>query len=188
MDSTNSSSSTISTDDQSHPKMEELATFIKQYCSNTILGAESGFFKTLGPFAKEPQATFILTEYIGKYHNMAYKALILDTDKYFVEQYGKMNEISGHSYICLLNITLNICAILEQGVDRKKLDITSYDKYMESLTSQIELMLSKMNLAKFLSHKCTGVDIKSCNPNEDFIVLKRTKVETKPENSDSDSD
>ncbi len=188
MDTTNSTNSTNLTNDEPHPKMEELSNLIKEYCSKTILGAESGFFKTLGPFAKEPQATFILTEYIGKYHNMAYKSLILDTDKYFVENYSKMNEISGHSYICLLNITLNICAILEQGVDRTKLDVSNYEKFIGSVENQINSMLGKMNLAKFLSHKCSGVDIKSCNPNEDFVVMKRRVVEKNKDNDDSDSD
>ena len=171
--------------EQPHPKMKELSVYIKEFCVNTILGSESGFFKTFGKFAKEPQATFILSEYIAKYHNMAYKALILETDKYFLEEYGRMHEISGHSYICLLNITLNICAIIEQSIDREKLCIENYEQYMDSIKSQVEVITGKMNLDKFLSHKCTGIDIKSCNPDEDFVVLRFNKDNTHKEESDN---
>ncbi len=59
---------------------------------------------------------------------------------------------------------------------------------MNSLENQINSMLEKMNLAKFLSHKCSGVDIKSCNPDEDFVVMKRRVVEKNKDNSESDSD
>jgi hypothetical protein len=156
-----------------HEKIIELVFYIKQITYNTILGTESAMYKKLKEHVKSPMMNSFVIQNICKYHNYAYKSLILDSDKYIFDEFGRMNEISGHSYICLLNITLNLCLLVEEKLDRNLLDDSTYDNYMNVVRNYVKEILKVMNLEKFISHKCTGIDIKSCNPDEDFVVIKQ---------------
>ena len=83
------------------------------------------------------------------------------------------NELA-HSYICLLNIIFTFTSSLIDLIDRTKLDDSTYSNYMSSVENQIKQLeiFTPQHLEKFISHKCEGIDIKSCDPNEDMFYIK----------------
>lgn len=70
-------------------KLAKLAFKIKEFCYNSILGFESGYYKTNKSEVKKLQTKVIASYFIVDYHNQSYKALILDSDPYIVEQYNQ---------------------------------------------------------------------------------------------------
>ncbi len=164
------------TSEQQSDKIVQLSFKIKDFCYNTIIGFESGIYKTHKYLVKKLEIKSIALGFIASYHNGSYKSLILDNDPYIVEKYGEMHTISTHSYICLLNITMLICKTIIQKMIREFLDDSSYDNYMQMVKLQIKMILNTIELEKMLCHNCTGEDIKKCNPNEDmFNIVTQSK-------------
>lgn len=159
-------------------KLAKLAFEIKDFCYNSILGFESGYYKTNKTEVKKNQTKIIASYFIVDYHNQSYKALILDSDKYIVEKYGSMHSIISHSYICLLNITLMVCKYIIDKMIREFLDDSSYPNYMQMVKLQLTMLLDKIHLENMLSHKCTGEDIKKCDPELKIFSIKAREDNT----------
>ncbi len=168
-------------------KLSKLAFKIKEFCYNSILGFESGFYKTNKSEVKKIQTKVISSYFIVDYHNQSYKALILDSDQYILEQYGQMHSIISHSYICLLNITLMVCKYLIDGMVREFLDDSSYSNYMQMVKIQLKLLLDKVQLENMLSHKCSGEDIKKCDPELKIFSIKARENNNEENNNEENN-
>ena len=156
-------------------KNKQLARLICQFCESTMLGHESGFYKACGSLIPVPRDKLktgmflpLIRDATCSYLNNTYRSLIIKNDPYIIQKFGEMQSVNHHSAICLLNIIAMIIMNVHFNLDRENLDITSYDKYMESIKAQINDKLKEMNgkLTSTISHECHGVDISTCNPNE----------------------
>lgn len=159
-------------------KTMQLANLILDFTKNSIMGTESGLYKTLKQLVRSPIIKNVQMNFLVEYFNGAYRAIILNGDQYFVSKFSEMHNILDHSYICLLNITFAICIQLVEIINRDELDISSYDNYMESLAIQItnnEIFKPEV-VAQFLSHTCQGIDIKTCDPNEPMFYAKEKEA------------
>lgn len=57
--------------------------------------------------------------------------------------------------------------------DRILFDITSYEKYMNSVENVLDTCKKFLvsELPDMISHTCSGIDIKTCNPNEPLFYI-----------------
>ena len=107
----------------------------------------------------------------GNYLNAAYRSLIREDDPYILEQFNKMANCMNHSKICLLNIVFYVIMSIHPNFDRSKFDTSSYEAYMEGVNQQLDSMLLGATgaLMQSVSHQCNGMDIKTCDPNDDMF-------------------
>jgi hypothetical protein len=152
----------------------KLSNLILDFVKNTILGIESGMYKTMRLEIKDTLIKIIQINFLVEYFNKAYSALILNTDQYFVQKFKEMHEELNHSYICLLNITFNFTIQLVQQINRDNLNVNTYELFMKSLEDEIiqHNIFQPSMIEPFISHTCTGIDIKTCNPNEPLFFIK----------------
>ncbi len=157
----------------------QLVKLIVEFSRNTILGQESGVYKSISnssiplPLSalKTNNIAALYSKSITVYLNKCYRSLILDDDRYITDQFNKMSDLMNHSKICLLNIIAKCIQFLFAMIDRQKLDISSYDNYMSSLSSQ--MILNRESFEMFVgavNHGCQGKDIKTCDPDTDMFV------------------
>ncbi len=165
-------------------KKLKMANIMIEFINNTISGHESGFYKMYYFNDSENINTLkynamdgMITSSAVNYLNQAYKSLIRENDPYFLKYFKGMAKVMNHSYICLLNIVFVTLINVHRNIDRSKLDIDTYDKYMESIESQLEELLEKIKgtIIQSISHKCTGDDIKNCDPNDDLFIIGEMK-------------
>lgn len=149
------------------------------FCKNTIVGHESGLYKSihqglmrLSPESLKDEAMIgPITLLTMNYMNSAYRSLILKNDKYIMTQFEEMQKLHNHSAICLLNIIFFLLINLHSSLARSQFNLSSYDDYMQCVDIGLEKALFKYHkeLINKLSHTCTGIDITTCNPNEDLF-------------------
>jgi hypothetical protein len=152
----------------------KLAQLMVDFTESTILGVESGMYKTIKHLLKENNIKQIQYGFCVEYYNSAYRSLILNNDTYFVEKFTEMHQELSHSYICLLNIIFTISLRLIDSIDRNKLDDSTYDKYIKSVQKEIKKaeFFKVEYFEPLLSHTCSGTDIKTCNPDEPLFFIK----------------
>lgn len=151
-------------------EINPLAKLLSDFCFNTIMGHESGMYKALKGESMDTLRTEVTKSMIQlvtvDYLNKIFVSLIVNDDPYVVNKFDEMRKINNHSPICLLTIMMVYIMEIHLSLDRTKLDISTYEKYMDSvllqLTPKFEEALNK--LSGSISHKCTGIDIKTCNP------------------------
>ena len=149
-----------------------LAKLICDFCFETMQGHESGMYKFLPTQDLDdlltPNMIFVIKDATLNYLNEAYKSLILKSDPYIQDKFDAMCKVNGHSEICLLNIIAAFIMNIHISLDRSKFDISSYDTYMQSVMVQLNAKreTSLDTLSKSISHKCTGTDISTCDPNQ----------------------
>ena len=144
-----------------------LSTLIRKFCFNTIRGHESGLYKSAlyRDIMQTDMAVIILAHITIEYLNGCYKSLILRNDKYVIDVFDDMQKIDNHSVICLLHIILETIKMVHFRFDRNKLDMTNYDCYMISVDKELTDKIKIVDkLEEILSHKCNGIDIKTCDP------------------------
>ena len=91
-----------------------IARMICGFIRATTVGHERAIFRTL---PKEQINVIKVPEIVGqlfvgatvRYFNAAYRSLILKNDPYIQVSFGQMQQVCGHSYICLLNIVFANC-------------------------------------------------------------------------------
>jgi hypothetical protein len=155
-----------------------LSFLIKQFTINTMIGQESGLYKSLS--SDETRKKLLSTngikavfpEFIINYLNGCYKSLILKDDKYVTEKFTEMKSVHNHSEICLLNIIAFLISFVHNKIDRAKFNIESYDKYIISATEEITKILDEVDLETKLNHQCNGMDIGKCDPNKPMFYNK----------------
>lgn len=158
----------------SHEKAEHL---LWEFVEKTIIGHESGFYKLFvdtNDLLKSSEMKLYYHLATINYLNQAYKALILDSDEYFMKYFNGISNVTDHSQICLLNISLAIILDVHNKIDRAQLDTTSYESYMNSVHTQLKNMKVPYSIIieTSLSHECKGENIKDCDPNEDLFYIK----------------
>lgn len=152
----------------------KLAELMLDFAFNTIRGFESGLYRRMKDEVQNDFVKLMQINVCVKYFNNAYSSLILEDDPYIIEKFGEMHSELSHSYICLLNIVFALTTGLIQQLDRSKLNPLSYSDYMKSVEIQIKScdIYTPSHLEQFLSHKCEGMDIKTCDPNEPMFFIK----------------
>lgn len=165
----------------------ELSLKIQDFIRKTLLGQESAIYKlssnenfnifsegmnVLKNKLNDDQIKIIFYSFIENYLNQCYRSLILKDDQYVCSSFGSMKKCCNHSEVCLLNIIAFYLSEVMQKMDRKLLDISSYDSYMSSADQIISKMLKELNLETKLNHICTGIDISKCDPNKPMFYKK----------------
>lgn len=145
--------------------MEELISLVSQYIINVIMGFESGMYKTIARTQPERLETLacddqpfitIFRDAHEKYYTTTFNSIIKKDDTYVVATFNNFAKVCEHSKQCLLNILANLTVSIHFNLDRPELDITSYEKYMASLKSEILKKLSIIQLKKLFDHVCYG--------------------------------
>ena len=162
--------------------VKDLAKLICDFCFETIRGHESGLYKAINTGLLDigintlltPNMKPIIMNITANYLNNAFVSLIKRNDPYIIEKFDAMCKIKNHSVICLLHIIMAFIQKVHFSLDRTKLDISSYENYMKSVSSQLDPIVEETlnSLIKSISHQCNGIDIKTCDPNIPLFVMK----------------
>lgn len=168
---------------------KNVINIVNVFMKNVIIGTERAMYRTFGAkqtsviLLKSPKSIEMCVKLIIIYFNKAYKALIYstngihkreeDADPYFYSVFSKITEEKKHSYICALNILLALAVQFEQSLDRSKFNTKDLDAYTDSVYEQYEeIFISYTELIKKnFDHECNGIDISTCNPNEDLFHI-----------------
>lgn len=148
--------------------MEEM---LQQFTANTVRGALRGIVRIVPEdvLADRARVRGLALGFLRDYYNDAYRNLVLHAkglaveDDYYVNRFRPIHKVDGHSYICLLNISLtysinfldNILPIIE---------LTSGVLTFES-TFELGALLAHFPIP-FSGHTCRGADLRSCDENE----------------------
>lgn len=153
---------------------DQLADLLCDFVKNTIIGQLSEFYKigliSNGVWKKIARGAII------NYYNSCYKSLILRNDIYVTENFDNFKKILGYSEICLLHILLWMTiATYKKLIETYKYESQSYSEFMTTMDNKIKNIITSIRetLKKSLSHQCTGIDITTCDPNEDLFVLEQ---------------
>ena len=163
----------------------KLVLVMNEFITNTICGHESGFYKMMlrGILSKDILSNKVImmsliNQAAANYLNGAYVAFIKENDPYYLKYFYGMANCMQHSHICLLNIVMKYLTLVHNDIDRSKLDLSSYNSYMKCVEDMVNSKLKSMKktLIDSISHKCIGEDIRKCDPNKKFFVLKNAEV------------
>ena len=169
-------------------KSAQLAEMICAFITSTAVGHERGMYRAITAGMASvtilKQANAFNALFGGatlNYFNLAYKGLILKNDPYIVNRFGAMHNVSGHSYICLLNMVCAAYLKVHRAVDRTKLDISSLESYQHSVEEQLKPLLAELckTMQTTLRHKCDGIDIATCDPNKPMFYATTEEAEEK---------
>lgn len=176
----------------------QITNLIKHFVFNTIVGSERGMFKTfqkleVAEMLKSESTLHSIKHYLIEYFNSGYRALIYsnngekkreeDKDEYYQEQFGQMHAIKNHSYICLLNMVFAIAINIESMFDRLSFDITSLEAFENSVRLQFIIIFGTMKekLIEQFNHECDGMDITTCDPEEELFFWTKDPNSTQNE-------
>lgn len=135
---------------------EELSRLFLCLVRSTIMGHESGSFKTLNtpcPSGVVPHLTASFYNHV--YDEMATKGKCKDDCGEMVK---RMQACTGHSPVCLLNMLMVVTMNVHLRLDSAKLVLDKgYDEFMWSVGETLDLGLpSKAQLVHLFSHECSG--------------------------------
>jgi hypothetical protein len=155
---------------------KQLATLLTNFAVSTVLGTESGFYKSIAAgklpgvelaVLKVPTTAIIFREPTVEYLNHCYRSLILKNDSYVVEKFEAMTKLLKHSEICLLNIIAKLVTSIQKNIRREGLNISNYEAYLKSFEFQTDIICIYQQLLlmdKFFSHNCSGKPISEYDP------------------------
>lgn len=111
--------------------------------------------------------------YIAIEHfNNCYSSLVKGDSTYEVTFYNLLKHLVPHSHLCLLNVIFHLKVIIHSSLDRKKFDISSEDKYIESIKKQLNSKNEELKdfLNESLNHECDQEDdITKHDPNKRYF-------------------
>lgn len=160
-----------------------LARTILEFCKTTIMGHESGMFKSFyhrGTAIDDNTYKMIIQISAANYLNSVYKSLILKDSEYITTIFDRITAISNHSKICLLNIILPIVIAMHLKIERSEQQFGNndqfhvyYNKHMNSVARQLDQIENDIieSLSRTLSHECHGIDISTCDPNKPLFTI-----------------
>jgi hypothetical protein len=163
---------------------EELIKYVNMYIHQVISGFESGIYKMilhnhpdkLKYLASNYQPFIpIFRDLHESYYTSTFNSIVKRDDKYVVETFDKLQELSKHSKQCLLNILANLIVSIHFNMDRKKLQYTNQKAYLKSLQKAINEIISVVNMPKLFDHECKGAsdaELKIIPEGEKFITIK----------------
>jgi hypothetical protein len=137
-----------------------LAKKVKEFVKDTVRGHESGFYKSrlMIPFKLNTESIAgIIPGVTINYFNIVYDALVVGKDTYINEKFGAMQADMKHSPVCLINMIFMLTVQYHTKLDRTTFDLSSYEKYMESVIAEFEKKFpSVAELAPTFGHECDG--------------------------------
>lgn len=158
-----------------------IASLMCKFVTQTIIGHERGMYRFFAT-TRQPMDrlrvpnTFrtLFGDAAVSYFNGAYKSLILRDDKYIQASFDEMHNVCGHSYVCLLNIVFKAYMTMHSQIDRTKLDTVSLASYQKSVETMIVPLAERFLTfcATMMNHKCSGIDISTCDPDKPLFELK----------------
>jgi hypothetical protein len=112
----------------------------------------------------------------ASYYNYAYKSLIKRDDLYICTAFDRMHSAKQHSYVCLLNILYMMTMNINAAIDRSHLDLTDLSAYQRSIEAALQPLLDNVRptLIDKVNHDCRGIDIATCDPNEDLFCQQES--------------
>ena len=142
---------------------------IIEFVKTTILGFENGLYNHIGKMSNDDNFKFVLVKFTVEHYNNIYKSIISNNEPnlYSNEQINKIHKLSGHNYLCLIDILYNLTQKIILSLDRIKFDNSTNDNYLCSIKKQLDNIeyykLDELN--KILLHQCDNIDISNCDPN-----------------------
>ena len=148
-------------------------------CGYSILcGMESGFVKTaLAGTNKDLTLDLLRTNnllpvsvrLVANQLNIMYSSIIRRDNHDIIKIFDDMKQFN-HSFVCILNILMMHIQTMLYNMDRSKLNINSYDAYMNSVKNEL---MKSYEILKNLpgSDKCEGEDIMECDPNNPMFYI-----------------
>src|SRR5579872_343355 len=98
-------------------------------------------------------------------------------EAYFTNLYNKLikkgasynsfdivSKSTSHSIYCLLNVLSQITTYVHFNFNRKNLQITTLETYVESVNKEIQRILLETNLDNLINHRCIMSDITQRQP------------------------
>jgi hypothetical protein len=133
----------------------QTAILFRAFLKSTIIGHESGLYKTN---AEHDVIPFILADLTAEYFNMCYDGLANKTDPYVVQKMNEMQAPYNHSPICLMNLLFRSCLQIHMSLDRSHFVYgQGYEAFMKSVENEFaKLCPSIENITALLDHECKG--------------------------------
>jgi hypothetical protein len=175
----------------------EFVSFMVDYAKEIIIGQENGLYhiadmgKQMHILKDKFQMGPIVLSTTTSYFNDVYKSLIKKDDEDFLEKFAKIKKLdSTHSDICILNIMFHVTLASHLEVNREKIDMSSYEKFMYSIAEQLYYIFrNKYGFMKSkFDHVCTEIGIEACDPDDDLFKVYRDPAAKIESDSESDSD
>lgn len=170
----------------SEEKQQKLSIVMKTVILHAIIGHETAMYSHCNAVAchflkgltNQWAFGLMLSKLSVEFFNTVGKEIILGEGKLgvFTQLFDKMHAESGHSYNCLLHFAFHSCFNIHGNLDREKFDISSAKNYEQSIVAQLEPVLDIFDAAKHFSHVCTGIDIKTCDPNKPLFTMDEPKI------------
>jgi len=135
---------------------EKLTKLFLAMVKSTIGGHESGFYKMSG----EPAQIVMVPALTVSFYNHVHDSLAGETDckDGCASKIKAMQDCTGHSPICLLNLLCFMTMVVHLSLEHGKLDCSNYQAFMTSLEQEIDSRLEEKtkDLAQQFDHKCKG--------------------------------
>ena len=150
-----------------------------QYIFSTIGQYESLLYKKLQndsslklplSFLKMPQSSLVFVDMIYSLLNNCYTALILKDNDKMIEPFTKIKDSATnvkHDYMCILKLIAKYIKTFYGYIDRKNLDISSHQTYLESFHKEFNkhYIIHMESIEEELNHKCElSEDIEKLEP------------------------
>jgi len=156
-----------------------LLQFIIDFCGDVIRNHESKLYKSYAVDKRVDltKAEFkeYITIFIFGYINAIYFSLIRKDNPQLVKKFEAMKKIHKHSMCCLLELTRQILVVLYDCLPRCKLDIKSYETYMNSVTLCLNIIkgicFKHFSKVPSFQHQCEEIDFDQCDPNQPLFDL-----------------
>lgn len=165
--------------------MTESNSRIRKYVHQIIFGFESGLYKVLqeentGRISmlsdnKQPFIS-IFRDLHEEYYTKVYNSMVEKDDLFISQMFNEFNVfIPGHSNKCILTVLANLAISVHFNLNRKKLDFSDHDSYMNSVTKQINSTIDTVNIHNLFSHNCRNTELNKLSKGEKFLTIKLSR-------------
>ena len=136
---------------------EKLAQLFLALVKSVVCGHESASYKVFGTSCCGNNNGIV--SMTASFYNHVYDTLASKDDcpDNCAAKIKAMQDCTGHSPICLLNMLMTITVEVHTSLESKKLDIKSYENFMESVGKEVNAKLPDVRiLTAIFDHKCNG--------------------------------
>lgn len=135
---------------------EKLAKLFCELVKSTICGHESGIYK----ISRQPCPIGMIPGVTASFYNHVHDtcAAKKDCKDGCAAKIKAMQDCTGHSPICLLNMLAMVTMGVHQSLDRNKMDLENYVAFMKSVAKEVDAKLEETQkaMAEMLNHECHG--------------------------------
>lgn len=152
----------------------ELKANLIEFIKTTIIGFESGLYSHLGENMKNDYMGLVLLQFCAEHYNSVYKSLIIKDDKFIVEKFEQLENLSGHNCLCMIDILYRLTQKSITKLSRFNYNTTSYELLMESVKNQLDNIewFENNELENLTSHSCTPILIENLDPNTKIFLMQ----------------